>query len=112
MEVRGLPGYWAVLVRACRDSTPRPLLVLLPINEFELLPSSCPGTLGFVALNYSFGAISRGPLARLPTHRRIRRRVRRKAGYWPAGLSFGQAGLSPAGRLFKISGAPLSLLPS
>src|SRR5439155_13003782 len=40
--------------------------------------------------------------------------LRRKARFWPAGLSFGQAGLSPAGRLsrFQEFRCPPSLLTS
>ena len=41
--------------------------------------------------------LTHGPLARVPTHRRIRYRLRRKARYRPGGLTLGRAGFAPAG---------------
>ena len=45
-----------------------------------------------------------GPHARLPTHQRIHCRRRCKAGYRPAGLSFGRTGFAPAGRHIRFQG--------
>ena len=43
------------------------------------------------------GCLAHGPLARVPTLRRIRYRLRRKARYRPGGLTLGRAGFAPAG---------------
>ena len=69
---------------------------------FELL-----GALGSGDTSH-FVANSRGPLARAPTHQRVRYRARCKARYRPAGLSFGRAGFAPRWTTNTISGVPLS----
>ena len=43
------------------------------------------------------GCMAHGPLARVPTLRRIRYRFRHKARYRPGGLTLGRAGFAPAG---------------
>ena len=54
---------------------------------------------------------SRGPRARVPTHRRIRCRLRRKARYPPVGLNFGGVGFAPTGRrtIFQEETSPPSI---
>jgi hypothetical protein len=59
-----------------------------------------------------FGAEFHGLLACLPTHQPRRYRRDCKAGYRPAGLGSGQAGLSPAGRLHQISRSDRRYAPS
>jgi len=46
---------------------------------------------------FQFRGFPHGSLVHLPTYRRFRFQNRRKAGFRPAGLSFGRAGFSPAG---------------
>jgi hypothetical protein len=79
------------------SSPPRPLPVA------TLLPSGVREALG-IRVSVTFrGCAPHGPLARLPTYRQQRYRRRRKARCRPAGLSVGRAGLSPAGRLLRVS---------
>ena len=54
---------------------------------------------------------SRGPIVRLPTHRRDGYPPRRKAGFRPAGLRFGRTGFAPAGRQTEFPESRTSFLP-
>ena len=71
-------------------TTPRPFSVrsLLPSGE------SIPWAPGNMFLSW---LPTHDPLARVPTLRRIRYRLRRKARYRPGGLTLGRAGFAPAG---------------
>ena len=55
---------------------------------------------------------SRGPIVRLPTHRRGDYPPSRKAGFRPAGLRFGRTGFAPAGRQTEFPESRTSFLPS
>src|SRR4051812_2251889 len=74
-----------------RETPPRPLTVTPP-TAFRV-----GDPLGFPVGTIS-GLHSHGPRARLPTHQPPRCRDGCKAGYRPAGLSFGRAGFAPAGQ--------------
>jgi hypothetical protein len=54
---------------------------------------------------------SRGPIVRLPTHRRDGCPSRRKAGFRPAGLRFGRTGFAPAGRQTEFPEGRTSFFP-
>ena len=74
-----------------------------PYRSPALLPSrtktlSAPGD---TSVSWLY---SRGPLARLPTHRRRRLRRRRKAGYRPARLGVDRMGIAPTGRPAEFHG--------
>lgn len=93
----GLPGAWAIPFRACRSPrprrvrcAPRPVTVRSPSPSGPARPSA-PGMHSLSRLS------THGPLARVPTLRRIRYRPRRKARYRPGGLTLGRAGVAPAG---------------
>ena len=96
-RVEGLPGAWAILFeRAGVDhpagcDRPSPALGTVAV-AFRL-----SNTLGTRKADSFRGCMAHGPLARVPTHRRIRYRVRRKARYRPGGLTLGRAGFAPAG---------------
>ena len=93
----GIPGAWAILFeRAGVDhpagcDRPSPALGTVAV-AFRLF-----NTLGTRKADSFRGCMIHGPLARVPTHRRIRYRVRRKARYRPGGLTLGRAGFAPAG---------------
>ena len=69
---------------------------LAHLSVRSLLPSGepIPWAPGNIFLSW---LPTHGPLARVPTLRRIRYRLRRKARYRPGGLTLGRAGFAPAG---------------
>lgn len=87
-----------------RGASPRPVAVTLPA-AFRV-----GDPLGFPGRTIS-GLYPRGPRVRLPTHQPPRCRDGCKAGYRPAGLSFGRAGFAPAGRQTEFHEVIASLLP-
>ena len=93
----GLPGAWAILfVRAVVDhpagcDRPSPNLGAVAV-AFRI--SNALDTRKSIFFR---GCMAHGPLARVPTLRRIRYRLRRKARYRPGGLTLGRAGFAPAG---------------
>ena len=78
-------------------SPPSPICAVRDSAAFR--PSE---TLGCARIVLSM-ADAMGPHARLPTHQRSRYRLRSKADYRPAGLSFSRVGFAPTGQLFRIS---------
>ena len=78
------------------SSTPPGATTPRPFSVRSLLPSgeSIPWAPGNMFLSW---LPTHGPLARVPTLRRIRYRLRRKARYRPGGLTLGRAGFAPAG---------------
>ena len=96
-EIRGDPRCLGHPLRACRGLRPRrvrPPLAHLAVRS--LLPSgeTIPWAPGNMFLSW---LPTHGPLARVPTLRRIRYRLRRKARYRPGGLTLRRAGFAPAG---------------
>ena len=96
-EKRGYPRCLGHPLRACRGPRPRrvrPHLAHLSVRS--LLPSgeSIPWAPGNMFLSW---LPTHGPLARVPTLRRIRYRLRRQARYRPGGLTLRRAGFAPAG---------------
>ena len=85
-------------------TTPRPFSVrsLLPSGE------SIPWAPGNMFLSW---LPTHGPLARVPTLRRIRYRLRRKARYRPGGLTLRRAGFAPAGRQTRFHGVIAYSIP-
>ncbi len=71
-------------------TAPRPLSVRSPSPSGVAIPWT-PGICLFR------GCSTHGPHARVPTHRRNRYRLQRKARYRPGGLTLGRAGFAPAG---------------
>ena len=78
------------------SSTPPGATTPRPFSVRSLLPSgeSIPWAPGNMFLSW---LPTHGPLARVPTLRRIRYRLRRQARYRPGGLTLGRAGFAPAG---------------
>jgi hypothetical protein len=108
-EKQGSPRYLG-RPRACVpwSKTPPGALYPRPLTDRGLLPSdgatsSAPGLTRFR------GCIAHGPHVRVPTHRRRRRRLRRKARYRLGGLTLGRAGVEAAGRQteFEAVASPL-----
>jgi len=90
----GLPGYWAVLFRACCGRTPRRMRARPRLADDGRVAVAFEEnrTLG-IRNEYSFrGRIPHGPRARMPTLRRSRLRDRRQARY-----RLGWLGPSPGG---------------
>ena len=97
-EIRGDPRCLGHPLRACRAQRPRrvrPPLAHLSVRS--LLPSGCLTPWAPWKADSFRGCMAHGPLVRVPTHRRIRYRFRRKARYRPGGLTLGRAGFAPAG---------------
>ena len=97
-EKRGDPRCLGHPLRACRALRPRrvrPPLAHLSVRS--LLPSGCLTPWAPWKADSFRGCMAHGPLVRVPTHRRIRYRFRRKARYRPGGLTLGRAGFAPAG---------------
>lgn len=102
-ENPGPPRLLGRPLRTCRGHLPRRLeRPPRPLAVTSLLPSGPPRPWAEPEFPFRWLA-HHGPRVRLPTHQRSRYRERCKAGYRPAGLSFGRAGFAPAGRLFRIS---------
>ena len=78
------------------SSTPPGATTPRPFSVRSLLPSgeSIPWAPGNMFLSW---LPTHGPLARVPTLRRIRYRLRRQARYRPGGLTLGRADFAPAG---------------
>ena len=93
----GLPGAWAILfVRAVVDHPARCDLPS-PVPGAVAVAFRLSNTLGTWKADSFRGCMAHGPRARVPTHRRVRYRSRRKARYRPGGLTLGRAGFAPAG---------------
>ena len=93
----GIPGAWAILfVRAVVFDPAGCVPPLAHLAVRSLLPSGepIPWAPGNIFLSW---LPTHGPLARVPTLRRIRYRLRRKARYRPGGLTLRRAGFAPAG---------------
>ena len=96
-EKRGYPRCLGHPLRACRGpTTPPGATTPRPFSVRSLLPSgeSIPWAPGNMFLSW---LPTHGPLARVPTLRRIRYRLRRQARYRPGGLTLRRAGFAPAG---------------
>ena len=79
------------------STTPPGATAPRPFSVRSLLPSGCLTPWAPWKADSFRGYMAHGPLVRVPTHRRIRYRVRRKARYRPGGLTLGRAGFAPAG---------------
>ena len=79
------------------STTPPGATAPRPLSVRSLLPSGSLTPWAPWKADSFRGCMIHGPLARVPTHRRIRYRVRRKARYRPGGLTLGRAGFAPAG---------------
>ena len=79
------------------STTPPGATAPRPLSVRSLLPSGCLTPWAPWKADSFRGYMAHGPLVRVPTHRRIRYRVRRKARYRPGGLTLGRAGFAPAG---------------
>ena len=94
---KGIPGAWAILfVRAVVIEPAGCVPPLAHLSVRSLLPSgqTIPWAPGNIFLSW---LPTHGPLARVPTLRRIRYRLRREARYRPGGLTLRRAGFAPAG---------------
>ena len=98
---RGLPGCWVILYE-------RALVVSHPAGKSSPLPNSADDSAAFRnngALGYPGTVSISGPQIPQPARSlpycfaRPVTGTHARARFWPAGLSFGQAGLAPAGRL-------------
>ena len=100
---QGLPGYEVVLfVRATVNHHAGRVATIMPSCRRRPCCLQAFRNLGLTPEVSLFAAAFSGPHVRLHTHQRRRYRRRCKAGYQPAGLSFGWAGFAPAGRLIQI----------
>ena len=93
----GIPGAWAILFgRAVVYDPAGCVPPLAHLSVRSLLPSGdlIPWAPGNMFLSW---LPTHGPLARVPTLRRIRYRLRRQARYRPGGLTLRRAGFAPAG---------------
>ena len=96
-EKRGSPRCLGHPLRACRGLRPRrvqPPLARSRCGRHRLRANRSPRHPESLPISK---LLTHGPLARVPTHRRIRYRLRRKARYRPGGLTLGRAGFAPAG---------------
>ena len=111
-ERRGSPRLLGRPLRTCRGRPPRrstpPPRPLYGERRCCLQGQSTPWASREGQVS---GPHPHGPLVRLPTHRRRHCWDRRKAGYRPAGLSFGRAGFAPAGRQTEFHEVIASSLP-
>ena len=110
-ERSGPPRFLGRPLTPCHGRPPRRIRDHLAHRSvIMMLPSGIPrpwasGTVCVSRLH------SRGPIVRLPTHRRGDYPPRRKAGFRPAGLRFGRTGFAPSGRQTEFPESRTFFLP-